>query len=144
MALVIEAAVPEDLGAITALLAEADLPGDDVADHLQHFLVARYEDEIVGTVGLEFMPPIGFLRSLAVLASQHGRGFGGALCRLLLARARQSGLGEMYLMTTTAEDYFSTRGWSRIEREQAPQAVRDTRQFQGLCPASATCMRLLL
>ena len=144
MALVIEKAVPEDMAVITALLQAGDLPTEDVGEHLANFLVAREGGRIVGTIGMEIMPPIGMLRSLAVDDACRSRGAGAALCRHLLARARQRGLNEMYLLTTTAADYFAARGWTVIDRARVPEAIRHTRQFQELCPASATCMKLSL
>jgi len=144
MALIIEAAEVKDLPAIRALLAEGDLPADDVADHLTAFLVARQGSALVGTIGMEIMPPIGLLRSLAVTAGSRSRGAGAALIGDLLARARQRGLREAYLLTTTAADYFARRGWTPIDRADAPDAIRATLQFQGLCPGSARCMKLTL
>jgi amino-acid N-acetyltransferase len=44
------------------------------------------------------------------------------------------------LLTTTAEDFFRALGYARIARELAPEAIRTTREFSSLCPASSVVM----
>ena len=50
--------------------------------------------------------------------------------------------GVYALATTSAADFFESVGFARIERAAAPTAILSTRQLSGLCPASATIMRL--
>jgi amino-acid N-acetyltransferase len=57
------------------------------------------------------------------------------------AAARQAGVGALYLLTTTAADYFRLRGYSDVARAAVPPAVAGHAQFRSLCPASATCLR---
>ncbi|WP_228434553.1 hypothetical protein [Natrarchaeobaculum aegyptiacum] len=47
----------------------------------------------------------------------------------------------LYLLTTTAVDFFAARGYDEIDRADAPDAIRNTTEFADLCPSSATCMR---
>jgi len=51
---------------------------------------------------------------------------------------------ELYLLTTTAERFFATRGYAGIERERVPDTVRASAEFSALCPASAVVMRKAL
>jgi amino-acid N-acetyltransferase len=44
------------------------------------------------------------------------------------------------LLTTTAEDFFARFGFRRTDRTQVPPSVRESREFQGACPTSATVM----
>lgn len=53
---------PEDLNAVLALLTDASLPGDGVAEHLQNFLMAGADGEVVGSVGIEGSAPSTLLR----------------------------------------------------------------------------------
>ncbi len=46
-----------------------------------------------------------------------------------------------YLHTTTAESFFPQLGFARIERQDVPLAVQASREFNGICPASAAVMR---
>ncbi|NID14509.1 hypothetical protein [Luteibacter yeojuensis] len=53
---------------------------------------------------------------------------------------RRPGFAKLFLLTTTATDYFVERGYRRVDREEVPADIRSTRQFAGLCPASALVM----
>jgi len=137
---VIAAAAPADAAAIGALLRAADLPAEDFADHLAHFLVARRGDTVLGAVGLELHGRDALLRSLVVAPAARGRGLGGRLVDRLAAAARRRGARRFYLLTTTAETFFAHRGFERIERGGVPAAITATREFHSLCPVSAVCM----
>ena len=41
------------------------------------------------------------------------------------------------LLTTAAEPFFTRHGYRAANRQTAPEAIRRTREFAGLCPASA-------
>jgi amino-acid N-acetyltransferase len=129
---------------IAALLEAASLPHEHIDAHLSDFLVALDGARVVGAVGLERVGAAGLLRSLVVSAEQRGRGLGSDLYEGIVERARRIGLGELYLMTTTAEEFFARRGFVRIDRATAEPTLKDTREFRDLCPASAVVMRLLL
>jgi amino-acid N-acetyltransferase len=62
----------------------------------------------------------------------------------VLDRARERGVREMYLLTTTAERWFPRFGFTRIAREQVPDAVRGSVEFREACPAFAAVMRALI
>src|SRR5687767_14619878 len=86
---------PEDLAALTAFIAGADLPTADLGQHLPHFLVARSGGRIVGAAGLQPAGSSALLRSLAVAPEFRGRGLASQLCQRLLGAARQSGVGQV-------------------------------------------------
>ena len=54
--------------------------------------------------------------------------------------ARDQGVQSLYLLTTTAEKFFLRRGYARIPREEAPAAIKGTKEFSGICPASSAFM----
>jgi len=83
----------------------------------------------------------GLLRSLVVERPARGTGLGTAICDRLEAIARGDGIDTLYLLTTTAPEFFAARGYAEIERAEAPDAIRGTTEFEDLCPASATAMR---
>jgi N-acetylglutamate synthase-like GNAT family acetyltransferase len=56
----------EDESKIRSLLSEANLPNDDISEHLQSFIIAEKDHEIIGTIGIEILGEKGLLRSLAV------------------------------------------------------------------------------
>ncbi|QSX00803.1 arsenic resistance N-acetyltransferase ArsN2 [Haloterrigena alkaliphila] len=129
---------------VETLLAENDLPSADVRTSSARFYVGFDGDERVGIGGLERYGTDGLLRSVVVERSVRGNGYGTALCDALERRARADGLETLYLLTTTAAGFFAGRGCEELERSDAPAAIRETTQFDELCPASATCMRTSL
>jgi len=139
-AIAISAAVPGDAPAIEALLRDANLPREDFAEHLAHFLVARRGGEIVGAVGFELHGRNALLRSLVVAPAYRGAGLGGELVDRLAAEARCRAATQFYLLTTTAETFFARRGFERIARQAVPAAIASTKEFNSLCPSSAICM----
>lgn len=139
----IRAARREDLDAIKVLLAENGLPEADVTnDLLVHFIVAEDANgNIVGSVGLERFGTSALLRSLTVAQTARNDGLGSRMLAHAENSARASGVLELWLLTTTAVDFFQRKMYMDVERNSAPAEVHATKQFAQLCPASAVCMR---
>ena len=136
----IRSARTEDLTAVVALLGDAKLPTEGVAESFEHFVVAERDGAITGVAGLEVYGDVGLLRSVAVAATERGRGLGGALTEAILARARELALAEVYLLTETAADFFPRHGFERIDRAAAAPAVRASAEFTTLCATSSIAM----
>jgi len=137
----VEPARPGDLPAIRALLQAERLPHEDLTTrHLDNFLVLRDGAALWAVAGLERHGRDGLLRSVTVAPACRRGGLGGAMVGAAEGRARALGLGALYLLTTTAADFFARRGYRRIAREDAPAPLQASREFSALCPASATCM----
>lgn len=134
------AAGPTRSGA-TRLLESAGLPTSDLdGAQLQHFFYIGSASVPIGLVGLELCGEHALLRSLAVAPSARAGGAGTALVGHAEAHARSQGARDVYLLTTTAEDFFARRGYVRIGRAAAPEPIRSTREFSDICPASSTFM----
>jgi amino-acid N-acetyltransferase len=144
MSVRIEMAQDEDLEAVLTLLSDNGLPLDGLADHLETLLVARRVGRVIGSAALEVYPDGSLLRSVAVQAESRSLRLGRALTDAVLALASERGSPAVYLLTTTAADYFSKFGFERIAREDVPATVRTSVEFTSACPASATAMRLRL
>ena len=145
----IRAAQASDLTAVRALLLEADLPADGLEDQFgPRYAVAEAggasEGGLVGAAGVEVYGAIGLLRSVVVAPSHRGTGLGRALVADRLAWARRQGLTAVYLLTTTATDFFARLGFERVEREGVPPAIRASREFASVCPSTAVVMRVVL
>lgn len=82
-------AVPSEAEGVKNLLSACELPTDDVSDHLDHFIVAKDGNALVGVIGLEPLENIGLLRSLAVTKPYRRRGLAQALYTRIVAYARQ-------------------------------------------------------
>lgn len=141
MPLELEPAGEDRLGDVERLLAANGLPADDVRSGSAQFYVASTGDGVVGVGGLELNGDTGLLRSVAVRESARGSGVGTAVCERLEDEARAEGVAALYLLTTTAADFFADRGYGEVERSGAPPAIRATTQFEDRCPATAVCMR---
>ena len=129
------------LSAAKALLASAGLPTEDLTErHCDHFFYLGTADAPSGLVGLEIVGDVALLRSLAVAAGNQRRGAGTALVSHAERAAREAGVRAIYLLTTTAEDFFAKRGYQRAVRGAAPPAIRETREFAGICPSSSAFM----
>lgn len=129
---------------VETLLERNDLPTGDVRDEPGRFYVARADGDRVGVGGVEVHGTDGLLRSVVVERSARGQGIGSALVGSLESRASESGVGTLYLLTTTAAEFFAGLGYDEIERDRVPHAIRETTEFADLCPDSATCMRTSL
>ncbi|UPV99880.1 arsenic resistance N-acetyltransferase ArsN2 [Halorussus gelatinilyticus] len=129
------------LSYVETLLERNDLPASDVRSNPDCFYVAYDGDEAVGVGGVERYGSDGLLRSVVVERSARGDGLGTALCDALERDARDSGVETLYLLATTAAEFFADRGYDEIERAAAPETIRQTTEFTDLCPDSATCMK---
>jgi amino-acid N-acetyltransferase len=134
-------AVSSDLTAIGALLAANRLPTEALTDrHAPWFLVAAGRAEIIGCVAVEPCGSFGLLRSLAVKATARGQGGARRLVDAIEARARDGGMLGLYLLTTTAETFFSRLGYLPLARWELPESIRRTEAFRRLCPETAIAM----
>ncbi len=141
----IERAHATDTAAIRALLEENHLPLEGLADHLKTTLVARLNGSVVvGSAGLEVYPDGALLRSVAVATERQGEGLGRQLTAAAIQLAKTIGVPAVYLLTTTAEDYFPRFGFERIQRAEVPTSVQTSVEFTSACPNSATVMRKVL
>jgi amino-acid N-acetyltransferase len=130
-----------DESAVKQLLSESSLPISDItAHHLQHFFGCGSGPELEGVVGLELFSEVALLRSLAVASSRRGSGVGSGLVAHAERHARDQGVQSLYLLTTTAEKFFLRRGYARIPRDEAPAAIKGTKEFSGICPTSSAFM----
>jgi amino-acid N-acetyltransferase len=126
---------------IKSLLRDCGLPSDDIsATHLENFFVIKDSDQILGSVGIEICGEFGLLRSLALTESLRGQGIGTRLVKHIEEYAHSKKINSIYLLTTTADQFFTRIGYQTMARESAPKLVQETTEFQSICPASAICM----
>ena len=133
-----------DLAQLETLLTANQLPPEGVAEHIGDFVVAEDHGRIQGAIGLERYGAYGLLRSAVVAPRARGSGVGTRLVTELIARAKVSGVDELYLLTTTAEKYFPRFGFERATRADVPAAVKQSVEFRGACPDTAIVMRRVL
>lgn len=142
---IVRAAGPGDLAAVEALLLESQLPTAGVDASLEGFMVAEHDGAVVGVTGLEPCGRhYGLLRSAAVAPAWRGQGVGRTLVARVIEEARGQRLEALFLLTTTAADYFPAFGFEVVARPAVPPEVRATVEFTTACPASAIVMAKVL
>jgi amino-acid N-acetyltransferase len=139
-----QTAKEDDWTRIAQLLRDSDLPLDEAEMHIDGFLLAYNGQTLAGCAALERYGDSALLRSVATDTRFRGRGLGQALVRRILDIARSEGIKTVILLTTTADKFFPRFGFSVIPREDAPEAVKGSAEFQGACPDSAITMQLRL
>jgi len=135
-------ATASDWPDIARLLTQHALPTAGLESHLKHALIARIDGVVVGCVALEIYRHAALLRSLAVSATVQRQGLGHRLTLAAMDLARSQDVSDVYLLTTTAAGFFTGFGFREIERAHAPESVRKSPEFNGLCPDSAVAMRV--
>ncbi|WP_284878372.1 arsenic resistance N-acetyltransferase ArsN2 [Brevundimonas sp. MEB006b] len=121
-----------DAGLIAALQAQG-LPAPEAG----RYFSADHHGTMVGYVGLEGEGRDLLLRSLVVLPDRKARGLGARVLAAAETVAGDLGGERLHLLTTTAEPFFARHGYRAANRQTAPETIRRTREFAGLCPASA-------
>ena len=130
-----------DLEHVEALLRDARLPLEGARDAFRVGFVAEEHDAIVGAVALEMYPDSALLRSLVVDQAAQGKGLGGRLTQAAIEEAQRRGVHAIYLLTTTAEQFFPRFGFVAVDRQSMPASIQGSIEFQSACPANAIAMR---
>lgn len=139
-----EPARGHDLLPALELLRRSDLPEKGVADAFGHYFVVSDDMQLVGVAGLEIHEADGLLRSVVVDPDHRGQGLAEALVDAVVDRAKRLRLRALYLLTTTARDYFGKRGFVDCPREQAPDGIRTSWEFTTGCPTTSAFMKKAL
>ena len=141
----IRRAQPGDRRLLVRWLEAAGLPTGDLTDaHMRRFLVMDDAETPLGMIGLECFGTAGLLRSLVVEPTARSAGVGRELVAALEQDAQREGVTELWLLTIDADGWFKKLGYTPSPRAAAPEAIRSTREFSGLCPDDAVLMRKAL
>jgi amino-acid N-acetyltransferase len=123
---------------VVRLLESVALPASDLTDaHMESFFYVGSPDSPQAIVGVELFGPDALLRSLVVEPALRAHGLGSELVLRAEDHARAHGARTLYLLTTTAEQFFQSRGYTATARASAPMTIRSTPEFSGLCPDSS-------
>lgn len=126
---------------IRQLLTICGLPQEDLTkEHLPHFLVYKEKGQLWGVIGLEIYGRVALLRSLAVAPAYRHRKLATQLTTRAEDYAASLGVKEIYLLTNSAANFFSKKGYQIIDRVNAPLEIQNTREFRDLCPVSSIFM----
>ena len=122
------------------LLQQQHLPVADIDEDKLLYLLME-EERVIGTAGLEIFDDCALLRSVSVIDGEKGKGYGKFLTEAMEKYTAESGINCLYLLTTTAKDFFGKLGYCVIKREEAPIPVKQTAEYTSLCPSSAMIMK---
>jgi arsenate reductase (glutaredoxin) len=130
-----------DIEELAALLNAADLPTADLAlPDRQFYRFSTTLGERVAVGGLEGRGADRLVRSIAVVPTARGKGFGKAVAMTLERLAGEDGAKRLHLLTTTAAPFFERLGYGAADRSTAPVEISASAEFAGLCPATAHYM----
>ena len=86
----------------------------------------------------------GLLRSVVIAPDRRGTGLGRRVVEAAEQVARSEGIGELYLITGTAIDWFPRLGYVPVPREEAAAAVGESIEFTTVCATTGVPMRRVL
>jgi len=118
-------------------LGAAQLPTDDLGAADQIFFSLSDDDGLIGFIGLEGDGADRLLRSLVVLPTRRGQGYG----RMLVERLEgviDGAVERLHLLTSGTGEFFRRLGYVDADRDAAPTFIAATAQFTSLCGPRAT------
>ena len=126
---------------IKSLLQSVNLPSEDLPATLTDFYAVVYAGELIGLIGMERYGHYGLLRSMVVHPGHRNKRIAETLVSKLEQEAKSTGITDMYLLTETADNYFSKKGYTTISREEVPAELKSSSEFSHVCPVSAIVMK---
>ena len=141
----IDRAAASDIPAVETLLSAAGLPLAGAAEAIAAGgVVARDGEAVVGAAAVERFGTAGLLRSVVIAPDRRGTGLGRRVVEAAEQVARAEGIGELYLITETAIDWFPRLGYVPVPREEAAAAVGESIEFTAVCATPGVPMRRVL
>jgi amino-acid N-acetyltransferase len=133
----------EDQKNIHTILSDFNLPLEGL-DSTKLWVLQLDNGEIVGVAGLEMYDMQCLLRSVAVLKAFHNQSFGTYLTNFVIVEAKKSQVKDLFLLTTTATEFFKKLGFKEESREKVVGGIINSVEFRSACPKTAVLMHLKL
>ena len=117
-------------------LGAAQLPTDDLGGPDQMFFSLSDDEGLIGFIGLEDNGADRLLRSLVVLPTRRGKGYG----RMLVERLEGVVVDaeRLHLLTRGTGEFFRRLGYADADRAAAPAFIAATAPFTSLCGPRVT------
>lgn len=133
--------IPGSAPDLIAMLAQADLPTEDLAEADIRLFRFSEAGQTVGFIGWETVEGTQvLLRSAVVAPAWRGQGNGRQMILWALTRLAELGMSDVWLLTTSMEELAQRLGFTRTDRTLAPTGIRRSRQFSRLCPSTAVLL----
>ena len=126
--------------AAIALLKKNNLPTEDLDSGKQLFVVEE-GDEVIATIAVEYDYNNALLRSLSVSEEKRRTGIGAELVRFVEDYVAEQGVQNIFLLTTTASQFFSSRGYQIVDRSNVPDFIKNTKEYSFICASSSILMK---
>jgi amino-acid N-acetyltransferase len=123
------------------LLTQNNLPTSDLDADKKLYALLDEQQQLAGTGGLEFIGNTALLRSVSVKKELQGKGLGKKISNQLEKIVSSKGVNSIYLLTTTAKNFFERESYNIIDRDLVPQEIKNTSEFSSVCPSSAVVMK---
>ena len=123
------------------LLEKNSLPYNDIENSSVELYSIQQDNQTIGIIGFEQYGKHGLLRSFVIEEQYRSKGLGAHVLSNFEKLALEQGIEEFYLLTTTADKFFTRNGFDKYERISVPKSIANTTEFNSICPASAVCMR---
>ena len=124
---------------IAEILQANDLPIDDLKTAPIQFYGIFENDKMKGIGDFETYGKCAILRSIAVPKEFRGMGYGKEVVSFVEKTAKEKQINTLYLLTTTAYQYFQKYGYQTITLDTCPPDILSSAEFSKLCPSSARC-----
>lgn len=132
---------PSDLPKVIKLLEQAHLPKDGVSDQFENFLILENSSQnLIGCAGLELYEQFGLIRSVVIQPDLRNKNYGAKLVLELEQFGKNKELESLYLLTETAQRFFSKHGYTVVDRPQVPKEIQDSYEYSTACKVSAVVM----
>lgn len=129
-----------DLPAVATLVGGAGLPTVGLDGSSVRLLVAEDGGAVVGAAAVESFGDHGLLRSVAVAEPLRGTAIGTRLVAEAVTVAKSAGLRDLWLLTETAEGFFTRLGWRASGDGDLPESLRLSPEYTAHCSESAAVM----
>ena len=127
---------------VKQLLDDSHLPIEGVLDQFDnYFILENQNSEIIGCAGLEIYNQYGLLRSVVVRSEFQNKKFGSVLIQKMEEFGKSKNVKEIYLLTETAEKFFSKHGYKVIPRDSVPKHIQESYEYGTACKVSAIVMK---
>lgn len=136
--IVIRLADRADWDTLVAMVHQTGLPTSDLMPGVQQLWGAWAGEKLRGVIGAEVHGATVLVRSLAVDSPYRGQGIAGKLFSHL--QTWWGIHGPLVVLTETAETFFAKHGFQVVNRNDLPEEVKASAEFQELCPLSAKAM----
>ena len=138
----IRKASSSDMDSIRVLLISCELTLAGIED--TEFWTINHSGGIIACVGLETKGKDGLLRSLALSNGFRKSGFGKSLVVFIIQEAKNRSLRNLFLLTSTAKDYFPRFGFYSVSRSDLlGREIMKSKEIEA-CSETCTLMKLEL